>query len=251
MHGYLLAVWGFVVAYRWVLLLGAYQYALTFLPHPRFIVNPWLRTLVSVVTRFSVLRLRQAPGTPHLIGTAQPWWTPEQLEERLGELLELQTRTAPPRPPEVPTSRQIITWLQPAALLLALPLLGACTVLTAPRKATSAALQSAQERARKLKAWSATEELQILGGLTAPTREEARARIDPFRKAVDYCTEEVLRPGLIDLRQIAQSMDGAPGPAAAPPPVPPATPAAPAPPAPAPPVSLPSPYQPPVPGGAR
>lgn len=133
---FVLATLAFIVAYKWVFLLGAYQFALIFLPHPVQIRRPWLAACVSLLTRFSLLRLRSAPGTPHIPLTRQPWWSPAELERVLGQLVLGQVRgemqRLPPdgprgvtitrgryEPPALPTAGAL-------ALLLCLALLPAC-----------------------------------------------------------------------------------------------------------------------------
>lgn len=176
-------------------------------PHPSTVDDALSRFLLSILGRLSGLRHGatggDSPGTLHWPGTAQPPPRPPALYVR-GEL------------DEVPTGPQPRATVGPTAVALALLLplaMAACTLLTPPRQATAVALKGAKDRAGKFKAWAATEEQMIAD--TSKTREEARARLDAFRKGVDYCAEEIIRPGLGELRQVGKALDADPEPGAA------------------------------------
>lgn len=133
------------------------------------------------------------------------------------ERWERARRAAADTIPELPSMRTAPR-IAPLALLiaagLALAVLPACTMLTPPRKATASAMKSAGARAGKLKAWAATEEQAILD--SSKTQEEARSRLGAHRRAVDYCSEEVVRPAALDLREVSKALGAEPGaPAAA------------------------------------
>ncbi len=201
-----------------------YQVAIVFAPHPAEIKSPFWRFVVGLLGRASLLRHQSAPKTFHVPGTRQPWWSDGQLEELAarvtmaepvsfgcarcrapavtdGPLLHSPGCDAIPGRVEVMRGGPAV--LLPAFVLL-LALLPACTLLTPPRKATSAALKGLAERTGKLKAWSATEEQAIFD--SSKTKEEARARVDAHRKAFDYCTEEMVKPSLQDLRGVSKAL---------------------------------------------
>lgn len=169
----------------WIVVGVLYQVSVVLFPHPDQIEQPLLRELVRFLGRLSLLRHTDSPGTFHLPLTRQP-------------------------PPTV-RLRGVIDRLPPlkplccvGALLLLLSLPG-CASLARPRFAVAAALKDLGAAGADLRAFSGEEEEKILR--ESKTQEEARGRLDSFRKAVDY-SYKILNRASGQLHDVKASLDG-------------------------------------------